>query len=194
MKENKTIPRTILSLCDYSGIWSKPYRDDGYNVIQVDIDLGQDMRLLEHPGPVHGIIAQPPCTHLAASGARWWKQKGEEPLIEGLTLVDTCLRFVAMCQPDWWVLENPVGRLRKYIGEPVYRFQPHEYAALADDPKSEQYTKKTCLWGSFKIPPLAYKPNIIGSKMLQFPQSKDRARKRSMTPTGFAKAFYLANP
>ncbi len=186
--------KTILSLCDYSGIWSKPYRDNGYNVIQVDIDLGQDMRLLEYPGNVHGIIAQPPCTHLAASGARWWKQKGKEPLIEGLALVDTCLRFVTVCQPAWWVLENPVGRLRKYIGEPTYKFQPHEYAALADDPESEQYTKKTCLWGNFNIPPLAFRPNTLGSKMLQFPPSEDRARKRSMTPTGFAKAFYLANP
>jgi hypothetical protein len=69
--------KTILSLCDYSGSWSKPYRDAGYKVIQVDIKHGQDVRLFEFPGQVHGILAAPPCTHLASSGARWASQEIE---------------------------------------------------------------------------------------------------------------------
>src|SRR5699024_685838 len=108
--------KVILSLCDYTGIWSKPYKDSGYDVRQIDILYGDDVRLLKYPGKVHGIIAQPPCTHFAVSGARWWKDKGEEAIIEGLQLVDACLRFVAVCDPEWWVLENPVGRLKDYIG------------------------------------------------------------------------------
>lgn len=39
--------KTILSLCDNSGVWSKPYKDAGYNVIQVDIQHGRDARLFE---------------------------------------------------------------------------------------------------------------------------------------------------
>ena len=53
----------ILSLCDYTGTWAQPYVDAGYDVRQVDIQHGEDIRLLEYPGEVHGIIAQPPCTH-----------------------------------------------------------------------------------------------------------------------------------
>lgn len=186
--------KKILSLCDYSGIWSDPYRQNGYEVIQVDIDLGQDMRLLEYPGPVHGIIAQPPCTHFAASGARWWKEKGEQALIDGLALVDACLRFVAICEPKWWVLENPIGRLKHYIGNPVFKFQPHHYADLSDTPEKEEYTKKTCLWGKFNIPNPAYRPPTLGSMMHNLPPGPNRVRKRSQTPQGFARAFYLANP
>jgi hypothetical protein len=42
-------PQLILSLCDYTGEWSKPYRDNGYDVVQVDLAHGQDVRLLELP-------------------------------------------------------------------------------------------------------------------------------------------------
>ena len=54
--------RNIISLCDYSGIWSAPYREAGYNVTQIDQQLdGCDVRLLEYPGEVYGILAAPPC-------------------------------------------------------------------------------------------------------------------------------------
>lgn len=52
--------KTILSLYDFSGVWSQPYRDAGYNVIQVDLKRGQDVRTLEYPGPLHGILAAAP--------------------------------------------------------------------------------------------------------------------------------------
>ena len=82
--------KTILSLFDYSGNWSKPYRDAGYHVIQIDIKHGQDVRLLKLAGlpTIHGILAAPPCTEFASSGARWWAEKGEQALLDGLALVD----------------------------------------------------------------------------------------------------------
>jgi hypothetical protein len=53
---------TILSLCDYSGAWSQPYVDAGYDVVRVDIKRGQDIRLFEAlPFPVRGVLAAPPC-------------------------------------------------------------------------------------------------------------------------------------
>lgn len=189
--------KTILSLFDYSGIWSDPYRQAGYNVIQCDIKHGNDIRLMEHPGQVHGIIMQPPCTHFAVSGARWWKQKGDAALIEGLELVNAGLRFVAVCDPKWWVLENPVGRLKHYIGDWRYTYQPHEYAGWLDDPDeqdNERYTKRTCLWGNFTMPERKDLGDLHGSKMWRLPPSEDRNEKRSMTPKGFAKAFFAANP
>ena len=183
--------RTILSLCDYSGSWSKPYREAGYNVVQVDIKHGQDVRLFDYPGRVWGILAAPPCTHLASSGARWWAEKGEAALLESLAIADACLRFVALCSPKWWALENPVGRLAKYYGKPQFTFNPCDFG----DP----YTKKTNLWGNF-TPPLpvfvgrqmGVEP-VEGSKMHRLPPSADRATLRSITPAGFAEAFFTAN-
>jgi hypothetical protein len=178
----------ILSLCDFSGVWSEPYREAGYEVIQVDLDHGQDVRLLEHPGDVVGILAAPPYTHLAGSGARWWAGKGESALLESLAIADACLRFAALCSPRWWVLENPVGRLSRYYGPPAFTFHPCDYG----DP----YTKRTCLWGRFTPPPIgdrAVKPTE-GSKMHLMSPGPRRARLRSETPRGFAKAFFASNP
>jgi hypothetical protein len=190
--------RVILSLCDESGIISRPYREAGYTVIQYDLLHGHDVRLSPYTGKVHGIISQPPCTHFAGSGARWWKEKGDQSLLQGLSVVDACLRMVAVCQPVWWMLENPVGRLRDYIGPPAFSFNPCDYAGLSGE--HEAYTKKTLLWGNF-IPPLPViiggdysMPPIHGSKMHKLPPSPERAKLRSKTPVGFAKAFFIANP
>lgn len=186
--------KIILSLCDVTGIWSAPYRAAGYDVRQIDIKTGGDVRLLEYPGKVHGIIAQPPCTHFAGSGARWWAEKGDAAIIEGLQVVDACLRFVAVCSPTWWVLENPVGRLKDWIGPAKMTFQPHEFAGFADEPEREAYTKRTCLWGNFTIPAKNDVGNQLGSIMHTIPPGENRAAIRSVTPTGFARAFFMANP
>ena len=182
----------ILSLCDFTGNWSQPYEDAGYEVMRFDLKNGNDVRLLKKlDQPVHGVMMAPPCDHFAVSGARWWKDKGEEKLLEGLQLVDACLRTVAIYRPVWWVLENPVGRLRDYLGPPAFIFNPCEFG----DP----YTKKTCLWGNFTPPvPIvsvtARNPvePTLGSKM-HLMGSHQKAE-RSETPMGFARAFFEANP
>lgn len=183
--------KTILSLFDYSGSWSKPYRDAGYNVIQIDLKHGHDVRLLKVPDlpPIHGILAAPPCTEFAVSGARWWEAKGEAALLEGLALIDATIRIVTMTRPKWWVLENPVGRLKDYLGEPRMYFNPCDYG----DP----YTKKTGLWGEFNDAlPVTPVEATEGSKMhLKYGGKSDRTKEaRSITPAGFAMAFYQVNP
>lgn len=178
---------TVLSLCDYTGNWSKPYLDAGYDVRRIDLKRGDDVRLFKAlPHPVRGILAAPACTHLAGSGARWWAEKGEAALLESLALVDACLRVVVVHQPIWWCLENPVGRLVHYLGAPTMSFHPSDYG----DP----WTKKTLLWGKFKRP--AKRPVVAteGSKMHRMAPSPDRAALRSETPVGFCNAFFEANP
>ena len=178
---------TVLSLFDHTGNWSRPYREAGYDVRQVDIKTGEDVRLFEAlPYPLHGVLAAPPCTEFAVSGARWWEGKGEQALLDGLALVDATCRIILVHQPQWWVIENPVGRLRNWLGKPVMMFDPADYG----DP----YTKKTCLWGNFTPPLKARVPALEGSKMHLMPPSPDRAAKRSETPMGFARAFFEANP
>ena len=177
---------TVLSLYDYTGTWSQPYRDAGYDVRQVDIKHGEDVVLIEDLGhPVRGILAAPPCTHLASSGARWWADKGVDALKESLATVDAIFRLVWVHRPQWWAIENPVGRLTRYLGAPKLRFDPCDYG----DP----YTKRTCLWGEFTVPQTNRVEPTEGSKMHVMPPSADRAEKRSVTPPGFAQAFFEAN-
>lgn len=177
----------VLSLCDYTGEWSRPYRDAGYDVRQIDIKHGDDVRMFEAlPYPVRGVLAAPPCTEFASSGARWWENKGDEALLSALALVDACLRIVVVHRPQWWVLENPIGRLARYLGPPRMTFDPSDYG----DP----YTKRTCLWGDFAMPLKRPVEAVEGSKMHRLPPSDDRAALRSVTPGGFARAFFEANP
>jgi len=103
----------ILSLCDVTGTWSAPYHRAGYRVVQVDLRAGVDVRLVEHPREhVHGILAAPPCTRFCRLGAASWASTPAAELLEALSVVDACLRLVAVCNPTWWALENPPGRLR----------------------------------------------------------------------------------
>ena len=174
--------KIILDLCGGTGAWSKPYRDAGYDVRLVTLPE-QDVRLYIPPGNVHGILAAPPCTMFASSGARW--KRTPEQMKEARDVVNACLLIIQKCKPAFWALENPVGRLSSWLGRPKLYFQPFEYG----DP----YTKKTCLWGEFIIPrKQPVKPT--DNRIWKMPPSKDRADKRSITPAGFAKAFFEANP
>jgi hypothetical protein len=211
--------RTVLSLCDFSGRWSAPYREAGYNVVQVDLKLGQDARLFKRlDEPVHGILIAPLCTAFSGAGAKHWAAKeaeGNTQLLEGLALVDACLRIVFAHEPKWWVLENPVGRLKDWLGYHQHTFQPFEYAGyLGDEPTGrmvtdkdgndvpefqwteDAYSKRTCLWGNFDIPDIDERPNVYGSKMwANYGGKSERTKEmRSMTPRGFSKAFFEANP
>ena len=176
----------ILDLCGGTGAWSKPYADTGYDVVVVDpIADGNDVRLFQPPtGPVRGVLAAPPCTMFASSGARW--KRTEEQMIAALSVVDACLRIVRVCQPVWWALENPVGTLQRWIGQPLMYFDPCDYG--------DSYTKKTCLWGNFNVPAQTPVEPTEGSKMHLVAPGPDRQRIRSQTPPGFARAFFEANP
>lgn len=186
----------ILDLCGGTGAWSQPYREAGYRVIVVDpfSDLPcaerVDVRLFRPPSRVHGILAAPPCTMFARVGARW--PRTEAQMLEALSIVDACLRIVIASRPLWWALENPVGRLKLWLGEPVYACDPCDYG----DP----WTKRIWLWGRFNLPPHkpvapvypAHRPKRSRDRtsMLSGNQRKERAR----TSAAFARAFYEANP
>ncbi len=133
--------KIILSLCDYSGEWARPYAEAGYRVVTVDLKPRKpfvgfgtrqvcDVRNLEHLGcKVHGILAAPPCTDFSGSGAQYWPAKDADGrTMQSLSIVDACLRAVAIYKPAWWVLENPVGRLKDYLGKCVDQFDPCDFA------------------------------------------------------------------
>ena len=184
--------KIILDLCGGTGAWSKPYLAAGFDVRLVT--LPEDVRLY-YPGSeflnqmnrksIYGILAAPPCCHLAGSGARWWKEKGESKLLEALSIVDACLRIIMITKPVFWCIENPVGRLIHYIGPPVMYFHPYEYG----DP----YQKKTCLWGNFNKPLKNIVEPTDGQKIWKMAPSEKRKELRSITPPNFAQAFFEAN-
>lgn len=187
------MPKIIYDLCAGSGSWSNPYRDSGYEVRQIEIFNGNDVRLLKKPKEkITGILCAPPCTHLSGSGARWWAEKGESALLEALSIVDGCLRLILMTEPDFWCLENPVGRLVHYLGKPRMYFHPYEYAGWVENPDMEAYSKKTCLWGNFNIPEKRPVKRLSQKIWLMSP-SPNRGALRSITPSGFARAFFSAN-
>jgi hypothetical protein len=180
---------TILSLCDFSGNWSGPYERAGYNVIRLDLKRAVNIRLWPYmPKRIHGILAAPPCTDFSNAGSLSWKKKGTRALEESLAIVDACLRMVALYDPVFWALENPVGRLPQWLGPPNYIFQPHDFG----DP----YTKATCLWGRFNAPKKTpVEPKYSAFEYLdRLPVKGTKADKRSVTPEGFSKAFFAANP
>jgi hypothetical protein len=189
----------ILSLCDYTGNWSRPYELAGYQVIRVDLANGVDVRTLEHiEQPIHGILAAPPCTHFSKSGAHLWERKGEAAILDGLSIVDACLRCVAIYRPSWWALENPAGRLKNWLGPAKWSFNPCDFG--------DAWTKRTYLWGDFTPPAPLFAPQarkaVAPAPMVGRPGCRDRTtllgsrgqRERSATPEGFARAFYEANP
>lgn len=177
--------KIILDLCGGTGSWSKPYKDAGYDVRIIDIQ--QDVRLMEIPKEsIYGILAAPPCTFFCRMRMCRGRPTNEQ-FREGLSVVDACLRIILIAKPTWWALENPVGYLKLWIGDPKLKFNPCDYG----DP----WTKKTWIWGNFKIPktnpvePIA--PLIHRKKGSRGVGKKDS--ENAITPQGFAKAFFEAN-
>jgi hypothetical protein len=175
----------ILDLCGGTGAWSEPYRAAGFDVRLVTLPAG-DVRTYEPPaGPIYGVLAAPPCTEFAASGARWWAAKDPGKLAEALEIVAACLRIIERVRPWFWALENPVGRLARFIGPYRYTWQPWEFG----DPE----TKRTCMWGNHAEPVRRPIAGPYRTRVHRLPPSPDRAMLRSVTPPGFARAFYEAN-
>ena len=194
--------RIILDLCGGTGSWSRPYKEAGYDVRVITwpendcnlwpaqphdkTRLPSEFPSIEDYPKVHGILAAPVCTVFSWSGACW--PRSDEEIRQGLALVSACLRIIWALKPEWWAMENPVGKLRKWIGPPVMSFNPCDYG----DP----YKKKTLLWGDFNTR-LIKNPvePVIPSPLHQNYGGKSAKTKeaRSITPAGFAKAFFEAN-
>ncbi|WP_193376983.1 hypothetical protein [Frigoriglobus tundricola] len=140
------------------------------------------------------VFAFPPCTHLAVSGARWFKDKGLNALADALHIVASCNRICEAGNAPF-LIENPVSTLSTYWRKPDYSFDPCDYAGYLDDPAPEAYTKRTCLWvgGGFRLPDPRRVAPTLGSKMHLIPPSDDRANLRSAAPRGFSRAVFEAN-
>jgi hypothetical protein len=197
----------LISLYDRTGNWSRPYLENEWEVIQIDIQQGWDILTWDYTAidcKRYGrivVLAAQPCTDFALSGAKHFREKDRD----GRTaisnrLVDKTEQIIRWANPFCWVLENPKTRIHKlhtWLGQrPKFIFDPCDFAGFDPFPDDSRYNKETWLFGKFNDPvkkrlePLQ-KDNPgwrkYGGKSLETKNA------RSITPLGFAYAFYEAN-
>ena len=209
MSESRQQP-LVISLCDYTGNSVQPWADAGCECHTVDIRhppgvgslqdgirrVGADITRYCPPlgRPILFVFAFPPCTHMASSGARWFKGKGLDSLADSLKVVAACARICEAAGAPYCI-ENPVSTLATYWRKPDHAFDPCDYAGYLDDPAEDSYTKRTCLWvgGNFRLPSPKKVLPFFGSKMHRISESDERAAIRSETPRGFSRAVFEHN-
>lgn len=197
--------KVVLSLFDKSGAWSRPWEEAGYQVYRFDIqsdpetgDVNKfDVQFFgdwfgDFNGmDIYAILAACPCTDFAVSGARHFAAKDDDGrTVASVQLVHQTLRVIEYFRPVLWAIENPVGRIERLGGLPPWRlsFEPYHLG--------DTYTKKTLIWGRFNGDlPVAPVDPVEGSKMHRMYGGSSLATKnaRSVTPEGFAYAFFMAN-
>jgi hypothetical protein len=158
----------VLIACEYSGVVRDAFIAQGHDAISCDL-LPTDALGPHYQGDVRDIIADgfdlmvahPPCTHLAVSGARWFKDKQIEQA-EALDFV----RLLLSAPIDKIALENPISIISSRIRKPSQIIQPWQFG----QPES----KSTCLW-------LKNLPKLIPTDILPLPAS---GRWSNQTPSG----------
>ena len=174
----------VLVACEYSGRVRDAFRSKGHEAVSCDL-LPTDVPGPHYQGPVEEIlsdgwdlmIAHPPCTHLAVSGARWFKDKQEEQR-QALDFV----RLLLDSPVEKIALENPVSVISSRIRKPDQIIQPWQFG--------HGETKKTCLWLK-NLPPLKATKIVEGreNRIHRMPPSTERWKLRSVTYQGIADAM-----
>lgn len=174
----------VLIACEFSGVIRDCFIRRGHNAISCDI-LDTERPGPHYKGDVRDIlsenwdlmIAHPPCTFLAASGARWFKQRQKEQE-EALDFV----RLLMAANIDKIAIENPVSVISTKIRKPDQIIQPWMFG--------HGETKTTCLWLK-NLPQLVPTDIVEGreARIHSMPQSKDRGKKRSVSYLGIGEAM-----
>lgn len=198
------INNLLISLFDLTGNASRPYRENGWHVIQVDQQLGTDIMDWNYKGLAARkivVIAMCPCTDYAVSGAKHFAKKDINGETEASQkIVSKTKEIIDYFNPFAWQLENPKTRIHKlnpWIGQrPKFVFSPCDFAGYDPNPDDSRYNKETWLFGKFNDP-VKKRMEPFGKEYPGFRNlgGKSLATKnaRSVTPLGFAYAFYEAN-
>ena len=171
--------------CEFSGVVRQAFRDRGYDAWSCDLLPAEDGSPFHLQRDVRDVLSDgwalaifhPPCTHLAVSGARWFKDKLQEQA-EALEFV----RMLMAAPIERIALENPVSIISSKIRKPEQIIQPWQFG--------HGETKATCLW-------LKNLPNLVPSKIVEgregkvwkMPPGPNRWKERSRTYQGIADAM-----
>ena len=176
----------VLIACEFSGVVRRAFAKRGHDAWSCDLLPPEDgLRGRHIQGDVMDVIhdnwdlmiAHPPCTHLAVSGARWFKDKQEEQRA-ALGFV----RALLDAPIDKIALENPISVISSRIRKPDQIIQPWQFG--------HGETKATCLW--LKNLPRLVPTNIVDgrdARVHKMPPGPDRWKERSRTYQGIADAF-----
>ena len=157
----------VLVACEFSGIVRDAFRAKGHDAWSCDIipasepskyHLVEDALNVIHWNNWDLMIAHPPCTHLAVSGARWFKDKPPYLQQDALTFVQALMD----ADIEHICIENPVGVISSKIRKPDQYIQPYEYG--------HNTRKKTGLW--LKNLPLLEPTNIVEPDLITYSNGK----------------------
>jgi len=186
----------ILVACEKSGRVRDAFTRQGHYAVSCDL-LDTDIPGMHYQGDVRDlifaseanwdmVIAFPPCTHLAVSGARYFAQKMELQQ----SSIDLFMMIANMDCPEI-AIENPVGIMSTKWRKPDQIIQPWQFG----HPES----KKTCLWlkglpllkptNILPFPECGYWNNQTPSGQNKLPPSPQRAMLRGITYQGIADAM-----
>jgi hypothetical protein len=175
----------VLIACEFSGIVRDAFAAHGHEAWSCDL------LPTERPGPhLEGdvfaqdlgrfdlLIAHPPCTYLAVSGARWWKNRPREQA----AAVDFCRRILD-APVVRIALENPIGALSHRLRPPDQVVQPWMFGHAE--------TKATCLWlkGLPRLRPDRLILDLRRDRVHREPPGPDRWKRRARTLPGLARAM-----
>lgn len=174
----------VLVACEYSGTVRDAFIRAGHDAMSCDL-LPTESNGPHYQGDVRDIlgdgwdlmIAHPPCTHLAVSGARWFKNKVTEQA-ESLDFV----RLLMDAPIERIAIENPISIISSKIRKPDQIIQPWMFG--------HGETKATCLWLK-NLPKLTPTDVVDGrdNRIHRMPPSPDRWKLRSTTYAGIAQAM-----
>lgn len=174
----------ILIACEFSGIVRDAFIAKGLDAVSCDL-LDTERPGPHYKGNVEDIIndgwdmmiAHPPCTHLAVSGARWFKDKKQEQ-IQALEFV----WFLMNASIPKIAIENPISIISSHIRKPDQIIQPWMFG--------HGETKATCLWLK-NLPKLLPTEIVEGreNRIHKMPPSETRWKERSRTYQGIANAM-----
>lgn len=174
----------VLIACEFSGIVRDAFLAHGHDAISCDL-LPTEKPGPHYQGDVFDIIGDgfdlaichPPCTHLCASGARWFKDKH----VEQAEAIGFFLRLYnspvgRIC------IENPIGIMSTRFRKPDQIIQPWQFG--------HGETKATCLW--LKNLPMLVPTKIVDGRehrIHRMPSGLERWKERSRTYSGIAAAM-----
>jgi len=174
----------ILIACEFSGILRDTFKEKGHDAWSCDLLPSERngnhiqsnvLEILDQGWDL--MVAHPPCTHLAVSGARWFKEKKNEQ--------EKALEFVwkLLNAPIPKIaLENPISIISTRIRKPDQIIQPYQFG--------HPETKATCLWLK-NLPKLVHTSIVDGRypRVHLLPPSPERWKERSRTYSGIALAI-----
>ena len=146
----------IFSGCTQYGSEVQAFKDRGHNVtllgLDGNIDIQMDIREFNTTEQYDFMTFHPPCTEFSKANWGLGRCKDRRP---DMSIVDTCFKIVEQAKPIYWMIENPRGCLRHFIGRPQYEIRYGDYGHYCHKP--------TDLWGV--LPWFqSYRPNTVQKK------------------------------